>query len=271
MTHSKPERITPYDSDHLPLEIELIKAFRQRNRALPQVACFDAAFHRTLPRVVTLLQISRSYKAARFRRHDFHGLSYEFLMDELEQLNAPAATNRRVILAHLGNGASLVAVRDGKRIGTCMGFTPTSGFMMCSRSGDMANHASGLLGVSELSSNLRHLPAREANDFRAAEAVALFCYQTKKWIDCFSAVSGGLDTLAFAGGIGEDAPLIRQQISEGLYFLGFELDFTRNAKNALLVSPDAYRVKARIIHTDEEIMIARSVIRLLDFDLIQED
>jgi acetate kinase len=303
MTHSKPERITPelleelhritpYDPDHLPLEIELIEAFRERHPALPQVACFDTAFHRTMPRVASVLPIPRRYEAAGVRRYGFHGLSYEFLMEELGRIGEPTATNGRVILAHLGNGASLAAVREGKSIDTSMGFTPASGLMMGSRSGDldpglasylartekidatqfqdMVNHASGLLGVSELSSDVRDLLAREADDVRAAEAVAMFCYQAKKWIGAFAAALGGLDTLVFAGGIGENAPVVRQRICEGLEFLGIELDDNRNAKNAPLISPDAERVKVRIIHTDEEIMIARSVIRLLDLDSFQE-
>ena len=257
MRHSEPEvitpklldelhRITPYDPDHLPLEIELIEAFRQRHPALPQVACFDTAFHRTMPRVASLLPIPRRYEAAGVRRYGFHGLSYEFLMEELARLGDPAAAKGRVILAHLGNGASLAAVRDGKSIDTSMGFTPTAGLVMSSRSGDldpglvsylarteqmsaaqfqeMVNHASGLLGVSEISSDLRDLLARESDDVRAAEAVALFCYQAKKWIGSFAAALGGLDTLVFAGGIGENAPLIRERICDGLGFLGIELD-----------------------------------------------
>jgi acetate kinase len=304
MTHSKPERITselleelhritPYDPDHLPLEIELIEAFRQRHPALPQVACFDTAFHRTMPRVASILPIPRRYEAAGVRRYGFHGLSYEFLIEELERLGDPAATNGRVILAHLGNGASMAAVHGGKSIDTSMGFTPASGLMMSSRSGDldpglvsylarsenmdapqfqdMVNHASGLLGVSELSSDLRDLLAREADDIRAAEAVAMFCYQAKKWIGSFAAALGGLDTLVFAGGIGENAPLIRQRICEGLGFLDIELDHKRNTKNAPLISPDAGRVTVRIIRTDEELMIAKSVIRLLDLASFQEE
>jgi acetate kinase len=303
MTHSKPERITPelldelhritpYDPDHLPLEIELIEAFRQRHPAVPQVACFDTAFHRTMPRVATLLPIPRRYEAAGVRRYGFHGLSYEFLMEELERLGDPAATGGSVILAHLGNGASLAAVRDGKSIDTSMGFTPTSGLMMGSRSGDldpglvsylartekmdapqfqdMVNRASGLLGVSELSSDLRDLLAQEADDVRAAEAVAMFCYQAKKWIGSFAAALGGLDTLVFAGGIGENAPVIRQRICEGLGFLGIEIDHSSNAKNAPLISLGSGRVTVRIIHTDEELMIAKSVVRLLDLTSLQE-
>ena len=303
MTHSKPERVTPEllevlhrispnDPDHLPLEIELIEAFRRRHPTIPQVACFDTAFHRTMPRVATLLPIPRRYEAAGVHRFGFHGLSYEFLMEELERLGDPAATNGRVILAHLGNGASLAAVRDGKSIDTSMGFTPASGLMMGSRSGDldpglvsylartenmdakqfqdMVNHASGLLGVSEVSSDLRDLLAREADDVRAAEAVAMFCYQAKKWIGSFAAALGGLDTLVFAGGIGENAPLIRQRICDNLDFLGIELDDTCNATNAPLISPNASRVIVRIIHTDEEMMIATSLIRLLDLSSLQE-
>ena len=303
MTHSEPERvtpelldelhrITPYDPDHLPLEIELIEAFRQRHPTLPQVACFDTAFHRTMPRVASLLPIPRRYEAAGVRRYGFHGLSYEFLMEELARLGDPAATKGRVILAHLGNGASLAAVRDGKSIDTSMGFTPTAGLVMSSRSGDldpglvsylarteqmsatqfqeMVNHASGLLGVSEISSDLRDLLARESDDVRAAEAVALFCYQAKKWIGSFAAALGGLDTLVFAGGIGENAPLIRERICDGLGFLGIELNQERNAKNAPLISPDAGRVKVRVIRTDEELMIARSVTRVLNLGSIRE-
>ena len=294
--YSKPQQVTaemveelhrfsPFDPEHLPLEIELIEAFRQRHPGLPQVACFDTAFHRTMPRVATLLPIPRRYEAQGVRRYGFHGLSYEFLMAELAHLADPAATKGRVILAHLGNGASLAAVRDGKSIDTSMGFTPTAGLVMSSRSGDldpglvsylarteqmsaaqfqkMVNHESGLLGVSETSSDMRDLLERETQDVRAAEAVALFCYQAKKWIGAFAAALGGLDTLVFAGGIGENAPPVRERICDGLGFLGIELDRERNAKNAPLVSSDTVRVKVRVIRTDEELMIARSVAHLL--------
>ena len=282
-------RLSPFDPEHLPLEIELIEAFRQRHPTLPQVACFDTAFHRTMPRVASLLPIPRRYEAAGVRRYGFHGLSYEFLMEELARLGDPAATKGRVILAHLGNGASLAAVRDGKSIDTSMGFTPTAGLVMSSRSGDldpglvsylarteqmsatqfqeMVNHASGLLGVSETSSDMRDLLDRETQDVRAAEAVALFCYQAKKWIGAFAAALGGLDTLVFAGGIGESAPLIRERICDGLGFLGIELNQQRNAKNAPLISPDAGRVKVRVIRTDEALMIARSTTRVLNLGL----
>ena len=296
MTHTEPERvtpklldelrrITPYDPEHLPLEIELMEAFRQRHPALPQVACFDTAFHRTMPRVASLLPIPRRYEAAGVRRYGFHGLSYEFLMEELARLGDPAATKGRVILAHLGNGASLAAVRDGKSIDTSMGFTPTAGLVMSSRSGDldpglvsylarteqmsatqfqeMVNHASGLLGVSETSSDMRDLLDRESRDVRAADAVALFCYQARKWIGAFTAALGGLDTLVFAGGIGENAPTVRARICDGLEFLGIEIEEKRNVTNAGVISADSGRVAVRVMHTDEEVMIAKSVRRVL--------
>ena len=302
MKHSEPERvtpkllaelhrITPYAPDHLPREIALIEAFLRRHPKLPQVACFDTAFHRTMSRVAKLLPIPRRYATKGVERYGFHGLSYGYLMEELARLD-PTATKGRVILAHLGNGASLAAVRHGKSIDTSMGFTPTAGLVMSTRTGDldpglvyylartermttaqfqkMVNHESGLLGVSGTSSDLRDLLAREAGDLRAAEAVALFCYQAKKWIGSFAAALGGLDTLVFAGGIGENAPLIRERICDRLGFLGIELDRKRNAKNAPLISPDAGPVKVRVIRTDEELMIARSVIRLLKLGSIRE-
>jgi acetate kinase len=271
MKHTEPElvtpellaelhRISPYDPDHLPREIELIEAFRQRHPKLPQLACFDTAFHQTMPRVAKLLPIPRRFDAKGIQRYGFHGLSDAYLMEELARLGDPAATKGRVILAHLGNGASLAAVRDGKSIDTSMGFTPTAGLVMSTRSGDldpglapylartekmttpqfykMVNHESGLLGISETSSDMRDLLDHEKRDVRAAEAVALF-----------------------AGGIGENASPIRSRICEGLHFLGIELNESRNAKCEAVISADTSRVTVRVIRTDEELMIARSVLR----------
>jgi acetate kinase len=237
-----------------------------------------------MPRVATLLPIPRRYEARGVQRYGFHGLSYAYLMEELRRLDPPAAQGR-VILAHLGSGASLAAVRDGKSVDTSMGFTPAAGLMMGTRTGDldpglpyyfarrermtaprfhqMVNHQSGLLGVSGTSSDVRDLLARDGRDARAGEAIGLFCYQAKKWIGSFAAVLGGLDTLVFTAGIGENAPVIRERICDGLAFLGIEIDRARNARNAPLISADAGRVKIRVIHTDEELMIATSVTRLL--------
>jgi acetate kinase len=286
------QRIRPYDPEHLPREIELIEAFRKRYPKLRQVACFDTAFHRTMPRVAKLLPIPRRFDAKGIQRYGFHGLSYAYLMEELIRLGDPAASKGRVILAHLGNGASMAAVRDGKSIDTSMGFTPTAGLVMSTRTGDldpglapylarteqittkqfyeMVNHESGLLGVSETSSDMRDLLAQESGDVRAAEAVALFCYQAKKWIGSFAAALGGLDTLVFAGGIGENAPLVRARICEGLNFLGIELDESRNAETAGVISTDASRVAVRVIHTNEELMIARTVGRILGLGAVNK-
>jgi acetate kinase len=293
MAYSEPERvtpqllaelrrITPYDPEHLPVEIGLIEAFRQRHPVLPQVACFDTAFHRTMPAVAKLLPIPRRYAAQGVERYGFHGLSYSYLMEALGRLD-PTAERGRVILAHLGNGASLAAVRDGKSIDTSMGFTPASGLVMSTRTGDldpgvmdyvvrtdhmdisrwqqMVTHESGLLGVSEISSDMRDLLERQATDGRAADAVALFCYQAKKWIGSFAAALGGVDTIVFAGGIGENAPVIRARICEGLAFLGIEVHEARNAAMADVISTDTSRVTVRVIHTDEALMIARAVVR----------
>jgi acetate kinase len=297
MKHSEPQRVTPgllaalhrntaYAPEHLPREIGLIEAFSRRHPKVPQLACFDTAFHRGMPRVAKLLPIPRRYTSKGVERYGFHGLSYAYLMEELGRLDPPAVQGR-VILAHLGNGASLAAVRAGKSVDTSMGFTPAAGLVMSTRSGDldpglvyylarttgmttaqyqkMVNRESGLLGVSGTSFDMRDLCTAEVSDVRAREAVDLFCYQVRKWIGSFAAALGGLDTLVFAGGIGENAPLIRARICDGLGFLGVEVDSARNANSALLISSAAGRVKVRVIPTDEELMIARYVSRAFKF------
>jgi acetate kinase len=278
-------QLSPFDPEHLPEEILLTEAFHRRFPDLPQVACFDTAFHHDLPRVAQLLPIPRRYAAQGVRRYGFHGLSYAFLMQELERTAGEQAARGRVILAHLGNGASLAAVRDDKPIDTSMGFTPAAGVPMSTRSGDldpglvwylartadispkqfneMVNFQSGLLGVSETSSDMQDLLGREAEDARAAEAVDLFCYQVKKWIGAFAAALGGVDTLIFAGGIGENSPPVRRRICAGLGFLGIELDETKNLAGAAVISPAGGRVAVRVMHTDEERMIADIVCRVL--------
>lgn len=294
--YSEPERVTaamvaelrllsPFDPEHLPEEILLTEAFHHRFPDLPQVACFDTAFHHDLPRVARMLPIPRRYEALGVRRYGFHGLSYAFLMGELERVAGTEAAKGRAILAHLGNGASLAAVHHGKPVDTTMGFTPTAGVPMSTRSGDldpglhwylartqgldakafseMVNFHSGLLGVSEISSDMRDLLAHETQDVRAAEAVAMFCYEIKKRIGAFAAALGGLDTLIFTGGIGENAPPVRDRICDRLGFLGIELDALRNAATAGVISTEASRVTVRVIRTDEELMIARSVCAIL--------
>jgi len=278
-------RISPFDPEHLPAEIALLEAIGARYPQVPQVACFDTAFHRTLPRVAKLLPIPRRYEAQGVQRYGFHGLSYAYLMQELERTAGPAAAQGRVILAHLGNGASMAAVRAGQSLDTTMAFTPTAGLVMSTRTGDidpgvvawlahaegmtadefhvMVNSKSGLLGVSETSSDVRDLLERESSDVRAAEAIALFCYQAKKWIGALAAVLGGLDTLVFAGGIGENSAVIRERICDGLGFLGIELDPARNTAAAAIITTPSSPATARIIRTDEELYIATKVAQLL--------
>ena len=290
MQHSAPERVTravldelravvPFDPEHLPAEIQLMEKLLQRFPDLPQVACFDTAFHRTMPRVATLLPIPRRYAAMGVQRYGFHGLSYAYLMQNLAELGDPAAHAGRVILAHLGSGASLAAVRDGASVDTTMGFTPGAGVPMSTRSGDidpgllsffagkeqmttarfqkMVSHESGLLGISETSSDIRDLLKIEATDIRAAEAVALFCQEIRKRIGAFAAVLGGVDTLVFSAGIGENSPAIRERICANLEFLGVRLERAANEANAAVISAPGSGVTVRVIPTDEELMIAQ--------------
>ncbi len=276
--------ITPYDPEHLPREIALIEDFAARIAA-PQVACFDTAFHAALPTCAARLPIPRRYGDAGVRRYGFHGLSYAYLCEELRRLGEPAAARGRLILAHLGNGASMAAVRDGRSIDTTMGFTPAGGLVMSTRSGDldpglacyfaraegrdaasfqtMVNHESGLLGISETSSDVRDLLAREADDPRAAEALEVFCYQARKWIGALAAALGGVDALVFAGGIGENAAPIRARICAELGFLGITLDEARNVRNEPVISPAGAATAVRVVPTDEERMIARHTLAVL--------
>jgi len=298
MQHTKPQLITPklvddlsgltaYDPDHLPAEIELIKTVLKRFPNLNQVACFDTAFHSEMPRVAKMLSIPRRFHKKGIHRYGFHGLSYAFLMEELARVAGIQAAEGRVVLAHLGNGASMAAVHDGKSVDTSMGFTPAAGLVMGTRPGDLdpgvawyimqsenlstkqfnhlINHESGLLGISETSSDMRDLLGKESDDVRAAEAVELFCYQAKKWIGSFAAALGGIDTLVFAGGVGENSPAIRSRICQGLEFLGIELDKERNRNNDSIIGKDKAKVAVRVIQTNEERMIAKYVIQLLNF------
>ncbi len=290
--HTKPELITPellaelkmigaYDPEHLPGEIKLIEVFAKRYPALAQIACFDTSFHTTMPPVAKLLPIPRRYRDKGVQRYGFHGISYAYLTEELDRLAGSRTAQGKVILAHLGSGASVAAVKEGKSIDTSMGFTPASGLPMTTRTGDLdpgvawyfmqiekltpqqfnhlINHESGLLGVSETSADIRELIKRGATDSRAADAVELFCYQTKKWIGSFAAALGGLDTLVFSGGIGEHEAAIRKRLCFGLQFLGIELDETRNNKNENIISTDESKIPVYVIKTNEEIMIAKLV------------
>ncbi len=274
-------RISPVDPDHLPGEIALIEVIQTQFPGLLQIACFDTAFHRTLPRVAHLLPIPRRFDGQGIRQYGFHGLSYTYLLGELSRIAGKDAGNGRVVMAHLGSGASLAAVRNGESVDTTMGFTPTGGIMMGTRPGDLdpgamaylmqsegltpvqfnhlINHESGLLGVSETSSDVLDLLSSQATDIRSAEALDLFCYQTKKGIGAFAAVLDGIDTLVFSGGIGENVAEIRSRICTGLGFLGLTIDYHRNTANAAVISTETSRVTVRIIPTNEEWVMARLV------------
>ncbi len=281
--------LSPFDPEHLPQEILLIEAFRIKFPNLRQLACFDTAFHHNMPQVAKLLPIPRRYEAQGIRRYGFHGLSYEFLMQKLSELDGPDRAQGRIILAHLGSGVSLAAVHDGKSIDTSMSFTPTSGVPMSTRSGDLdpgiawylartegidakrfheiVNFESGLLGISETSPDMRDLLDSEVGDFRAAEAITQFCYQIKKCIGSFAAALGGLDTLVFSGGIGENSGAIRSRICDGLEFLGIKLESRLNRTNDGVISEKESPVTVRVIHTDEEFMIAKTVYRTLKLNI----
>jgi acetate kinase len=276
--------LVPIDPDHLPQAIRAIEAVSRAYPSIPQVACFDTAFHRHMPRLAQMYALPASFWDAGVRRYGFHGLSYEYIMDTLGTLDR-AAAGGRVIIAHLGNGASMAAVQRGVGIDTTMGFSPTGGLVMSTRSGDLdpgvllhalqsegmdaaalnhlVNQRAGLLGVSGTSGDMHDLLNMVATDARAAEAVALFCYQAKKSLGALAAVLGGLDTLVFTGGIGEHAAPVRAGICAGLGFLGIALDPRRNGAHAPVISPDGGAVTVRVLHTDEELMIARHTSRLL--------
>ncbi len=279
------KRISPWDPNHLPAEISLIEAFGRQCPDLPQVACFDTAFHHDLPRVARMLPVPRRLEAEGVRRYGFHGLSFTYLMQELARIAGPEAANGRIILAHLGAGASLAAVHEGRCIDTTMAFTPTAGLVMATRTGDidpgllvylmrnkqmtadqlddLVNRQSGLLGISETSPDMRDLLARQSSDERAAEAVAIFCYQAKKWIGAYVAALSGLDTLVFSGGIGENAAEVRRRICDGLDCFGIRLDAARNEANAAVISTEGSRAMVRMIRTNEESVIVAVMQRIL--------
>jgi acetate kinase len=289
--HAVPERITdtllnelrsliPFAPLHLPDEIAGIVAVTSHFSSVPQVACFDTAFHRSMPEVAQRFALPRALWDQGIRRYGFHGISYEYIMRTLGA-NPPS----RIIIAHLGNGASMAAVKDGRPLDTTMGFTPAGGFMMGTRSGDLdpgiicyllnerhfdahglvelVNHQSGLLGVSGISSDMKTLLERADTEPDAAMAVQMFCYQLRKQIGALSAALGGLDLLVFTGGIGERAAPVRWEACSGLEHLGVRLDRERNDSNADTISTPDSRCLVRVIPTNEDLMIARHTHELI--------
>ncbi len=276
--------LVPLAPDHLPQSIDAIESISRLLPRVPQVACFDTAFHRTLPDRARTLALPRAFKEQGVVRFGFHGLSYEYLVEQLRATD-PVHAGGRAVLAHLGNGASMAAVQGGESRDTSMGFTPAGGLVMGTRTGDLdpgvlvyllqtqglsptalnqlVNKQSGLLGISASSPDMRVLLDARGSDPRAAEAVEIFCYQARKCLGAYAAALGGLDTVVFAGGIGENSPDVRQQICAELDFLGVRLDPSRNRRQAAVISADDSRVTVRVIKTDEDLMIARHTNRLL--------
>ena len=271
--------LTAFDPEHLPAQLSLIETLSRQLVGVPQVVCFDTAFHHDLPAPARLLPIPRHFADEGIRKYGFHGLSYEFIVTELRRVEGDIAAGGKVIIAHLGSGASLVALKDGKSVDTTMGMTPASGIPMSTRSGDldpglvlylqrnhgytpdkfnhMVNFESGLLGVSETSADMKRLLEIENSDARAKEAIELFCYQVKKSIGALAASIGGISTLVFTGGMGENAPRIRAKICEGLEFLGVILDPEQNEEGARLISARTSQAGVHVIHTNEAVTIAR--------------
>jgi acetate kinase len=272
------EHLISIDPEHLPRALACIKAVGQRLPQTPQVACFDTAFHQAMPSETMHLSVPRGLFERGVRRYGFHGLSYEYIVQELGRID-PESDAKRTIIAHLGNGASMAAVREGKSIDTTMGMTPTGGLMMGTRSGDLdpgvvlavmhmedydaegmnqlLNKESGMIGISGVSGDMRDLLDAESTNERAALAVSMFCLSARKQIGAFTAVLGGLDRLVFSGGIGEHAAPVRSRICAGFEYLGLSIHKEANAENREVVSTGSSRVEVRIVRTDEDAMIAR--------------
>lgn len=276
-------RIVYLAPNHLPDEIDLIEKFSALEPSLPQVVCFDTAFHARLPEVARRLPVPDEYAIAGVRRYGFHGLSYTYLAGELQRRAGTAL--ERVVLAHLGHGSSLAAVRGGQSIDTTMGYTPIGGVVMSTRSGDLdpgvvthiarlkgldadqledeLSHRAGLAAIAGGLTDMRELLAREENDPACRLAVEIYCYEIRKRIGAYAAALGGLDALVFSGGIGEHAHQVRARICKDLAFIGVELDDAANAANAPVVSSHASPVAVHVIPTDEEVVMARAACRLL--------
>ena len=268
-------QLIPLAPLHLPAEIKIMEAVESYAPQIPQVACFDTAFHRRLPELAQRFPLPRKFFDDGIRRYGFHGLSYEYVLRKL----GPSAQSQRLIMAHLGNGSSLAAVKDGVPVDTSMGLTPTGGVMMGTRTGDqdpgvliyllrergfdaaklehLVDAESGLLGVSELTSDMKTLLEKRSSDPRASQAIAMFCRSVRKEIGAFAAVLDGLDLLVFTGGIGERAPAIREEICRDLGYLGVNLDAARNNATEDVISAADSPCLVRVIATNEELMIAR--------------
>jgi acetate kinase len=267
---------------HQPHNLAPIRAILDAAPHIPQVACFDTAFHRSQPNVAQCFALPRELSDAGVRRYGFHGLSYEYLSGQLRD-SWPVLAGGRIVIAHLGNGASLCAVKDGQSVASTMGFTAVDGLMMGTRCGaldpgvilyllqqlnmdapaieDLIYRRSGLLGVSGMSSDMRTL--RASSEPAAREAIALFIYRIVREIGSLTAAMGGLDAILFSGGIGENDAATRAEVVAGCGWTGATLDAERNARAETRISADNSRIPVLVIRTDEELLIARHTMREL--------
>jgi acetate kinase len=295
--HTAPEKVThellasiaelvPYAPEHLPQALNAIRYAANELPGVFQVACFDTAFHSTMPPLAKLCPIPEEFRKQGVQRYGFHGLSYQYILSQLQAEGDPLARKGRIILAHLGHGASMAAVLDGRSIETTMGFSPAGGLVMSTRTGDldpgvvlfllqeghldadalrdMVNKKSGLLGVSGLSADMRDLLEAEADNPQARLAVELFCYSARKHIGALVAALGGLDMIVFTGGIGLHSPEIRERIAAGLGFLGLQLDHERNRNHSGVISQEPSKIVVKVIETNEEVTIVREARRVLE-------
>jgi acetate kinase len=279
------EELVPYAPEHLPRALTAVMYASKHFPGTLQAACFDTSFHSSMPPVARFYPLPESIRSEGVQRYGFHGLSYEYLLGELERQGGGGVRQGRIILAHLGHGASMAAVKEGRSIDTSMGFSPAGGLVMSTRTGDldpgvilfllqqdkmsaaqikeMVNRQSGLLGISGISDDMQVLLSMEQQNPKAREAVAMFCYRAKMCVGSYAAVMGGIDTLVFSGGIGEHAADIRRRICEGLGFLGIAVDECRNEASLPVISSDGSPVTVRVIATNEELMIARHTLDIL--------
>ncbi len=278
-------KLSPFAPEHLPHELKAVEIVGQSYPDIKQVACFDTSFYHSMPRIARLYPLPSNFVKKGLLRYGFHGLSYEYIIDELHRKEGKDVANGRIIIAHLGHGASMTAIYEMQSVDTTMGFTPAGGLMMSTRTGDidpgvilyllehkkmspdeineLINRRSGLLGVSGISGDMKELLEKEDKDHRAKEAIELFCYQARKFLSGLVSVLGGLDTLIFTGGIGENSPSIRWRICNGMGFLGLYIDPALNRTNATVISKNDSIITVRVMKTDEEFIIARHTRKVL--------
>ena len=299
LRHRSPEIITPdllkqihqlsyLAPDHIPVELQVIKAFQAGFPDAAQIACFDTFFHKDMPDYAKYYPLPAIYREQGLIRYGFHGLSYEYIMEKLLK-KSPGFLKKRIIIAHLGSGASMVAVKNGQSVDTTMGLSPMGGLIMATRSGDLdpgvllfllnkgqltvgkldelLSRQSGLKAIAGYS-NMEVLVQNQMTDSKAREAIMAFCYAAKKMIGALAAAMGGLDTLVFTGGIGENSAIIREYICQDMEFLGIRINQQSNDKRYRTISKTGSMVNVHVLATDETVMMAKHAKALISKSLI---